>query len=485
MNRKMNSISHFLLSGVLVCTAFLTGCGGGSGGAAPAPFSSAGPGTPAAQAVQPPASGYPGEPTACTDTDQRSWLNAYMADQYFWNANLAVPNAAAATLDAYFNSLLFVPTDRYSFTQDAAQVAQVATQGTRTGYGYSLAFTDASRTQLQVRLVEPNGPAAAAGLKRGDTVLSIDGLGPASIANGEVPTVTTSGTTRTFSLADAAGPPRVITMVSKNFALTPVLADQIMKSASGVKVGYLAYQEFTELSLPALGAAFTRFRDEGVKELIVDLRYNGGGSVLVARALASLMGGAALDGQAFAKLRFNAQNSSKNFDYPFTADRTRLPAVPLEGLASIIFITSPNTASASELVINALKPFKNVITIGAATFGKPYGFQPRSACGIAYNAVNFETFNSADVGRYINGLPATCSVSDDLSKALGDPTERRTAAALGYIQTKACPDTANAIQSNKANSQQNRAQAATESIAKPAWREPAFGEVTVPAMVAD
>lgn len=463
------------------CT-LLAACGGGGGGDVGAAASSAAPG-----ATQPAvnAAGYPGEPLSCSVADQRSWLNAYMADQYFWNANLGAPNASATSLAGYFNSLLFVPTDRYSFTQDSAQFTQFFAEGTRTGFGYSLAFTDPTQTKLQVRSVEPAGPAAAAGLKRGDTVLSIDGLSPASIAKGELGAVNTSGITRTFSLEDPSGTPRAMTMVSRNFPLSSVLSDKVFTAATGAKVGYLAYQEFAPSSLAALGAAFNRFRAAGVTELIVDLRYNGGGSVVVARALASLIGGSGLDGQAFAKLRFNPQNTGSNFDYPFTASPTALGAAPLEGLTQVFFITSPNTASASELVINALAPFKKVINIGAATFGKPYGFQPRSACNTVYSAVNFETFNAADVGRYTSGLPATCNVSDDLSKELGDPTERRIAAALGFIQTKACPVVAANLQSNQPPGQSVRAQKAINSIAESRWLEPAFGEVAAPGMVMD
>jgi carboxyl-terminal processing protease len=472
-----------LFSAVVIAFAALLGaCGGGAGGDAAGIVSSAANATNAQQTIS---SGYPGEPLSCSVADQRAWLNDYMADQYFWNANLAAPNASATSLDAYFGSLLFVPTDRYSFTQDSAQFTQFFTEGTRTGFGYSLAFTDATQSALQVRSVESAGPAAAAGLKRGDTVLSIDGLGPASIAKGELRTVNTSGITRTFSLADASGAPRTVTMVSRNFPLASVVSDKILTSASGEKVGYLAYQEFSPSSVTALGVVFNRFRDAGVTELIVDLRYNGGGSVLVARTLASLIGGAGLDGQVFAKVRFNAKNTDSNFDYRFTASPMALPAAPLEGLTQVFFITSPNTASASELVINALAPFKKIINIGAATFGKPYGFQPRSACSTVYSAVNFELFNAVDVGRYTSGLPATCNVSDDLSKALGDPTERRTAAALGFIQTKACPVVAAGVQSNKPADQSIRAQKATDLIAEPRWLEPAFGEVAVPAMVMD
>ena len=466
----------------LAFCAVLTACGGGGDGGSGAAVSSPAPITVPAQTN---ASGYPGDPVSCSVADQRGWLNDYMADKYFWNANLGVPNAGAASQDAYFNSLLFLPIDRYSFTQEVAQFTQFFAEGTRTGFGYSLAFSDATQSRLLVRSVKSGGPAAAAGLRRGDTVLSINGLSPARIANGELGSVNTVGVTRTFSLADASGTERSLTMTSRNFLLASEITDKIFNAASGAKVGYLAYHEFSPSSIDALGEVFNRFRAAGVTELIVDLRYNSGGSVVVARALASLIGGAALEGKVFAKLRFNAKNADSDFDYYFTASPTALPSPPLDSLTRVFFITSSNTASASELVINALGPFKKVINIGSATFGKPYGFLPRQACNTVYSAVNFETFNAADSGRFNSGLPATCNVADDLTKALGDPTERRTAAALGFIQTGSCPAVAAGLQANRPIDQLKRAQAATNSIASNRWLEPAYGEVSAPAMVVD
>ncbi len=408
-----------------------------------------------------------------------------MADQYFWNANLATGNEAASSMDAFFRSLLYTPVDRYSYSQSTTQFTQFFAEGTRTGYGYSLAFADAAQTVLQVRLVEPQSPVGLAGLGRGDTIVSIDGFTPAQIVGGALAGVDTAGVSRSFTVKPAISTTRSFTVSSANYLLTPVLASTVLTAPNGAKVGYLAYQEFITSSASALGNAFNAFRAAGVTELIVDLRYNGGGSVTTARNLASMMGGSGLDGQVFAGLRFNAKNSASNFNYAFTSSAAALPALPLEGLSRVFVIASASTASASELVINSLKPFRNVITIGSATFGKPYGFLPRDACGITYSAVNFDSVNALGVGGYTSGLAATCAMSDDLSKALGDPAERRIAAALSYIQTGSCP--AVAVSGAALQAAARAAPSLGDSANAPDTRpgEAAFGELTPPGMVAD
>jgi carboxyl-terminal processing protease len=279
---------------------------------------------------------------------------------------------------------------------------------------------------------------------------------------------------RTFTIKDAGGVVKTFSATSASYALTPVLVTKVLTAPNGAKVGYLAYQEFINSSASALANAFNTFRAAGVTELVVDLRYNGGGSVTTARNLASLIGGAGLDGQIFAGLRFNAKNSGSNVNYVFTSSANTLLTPPLEGLGRVFVIASSGTASASELVINSLKPFRDVITIGSSTFGKPYGFVPRDACGITYSAVNFDSVNAQGVGGYTGGLPATCAMSDDLGKALGDPSERRLAAALSYIQTGACPAVA----------------ATADALGKTGGLatspgEAAFGEVMPPRMIAD
>ncbi len=446
----------------LSCTALLVACGGGGGGNGAAGATAA--------------SGYPGSPVSCSDTDQKTWLRNYMNDQYFWYDQQGTPNQAATDLSAYLDSLLNKPIDRYSYAQSTEQFTQLFEDGTRTGYGYSWAWADAAKTVMKIILIEPLSPLGApGGLQRGDTIVSIDGYTPAQIASGQLPVVRTEGVPRTFVVKDAAAVQRTLNVQSINFALSPVIQKTIFTTGS-TKVGYLMYQEFISKGSAALGTAFDFFRAQGATELILDLRYNGGGSTLQARNLASMVGGPTVDGKVFANYRYSAKNAASNFTQTFGS--SGLPAAPLTTLSRVFVITSGNTASASELVINALRPFKNVITIGSTTYGKPYAFQPRDACGTTYNAVNIEIANKDGFADYSAGFAPTCAMSDDLTRQLGDPAELRTAAALSYIATGACPPVAAISGTNQAKAQSNTAQTAIKSVANDAERQDlGFGEM--------
>jgi carboxyl-terminal processing protease len=407
--------------------ALLASCGGGGG-------------SDGSTAVL--ASGYPSSPASCDTAGQRAWLRDYMNDQYFWYDKQGTPNEAATSTAAYLDSLLNKPTDRYSSVESTASANQLFIEGKRTGYGYALGFADAAQSILKVRLVEPLSPVGLAGLQRSDTIVSIDGRTPAEIASGALALISTEGVDRSFVVTNAAGVQRSFTVKSSNYPLSPVIASRVLTAANGAKTGYLMYQDFISTGALAMGAAFDSFRAAGVTELVLDLRYNGGGSTLQARNLASMVGGASVDGKVFANYRYSDKQSASNFSQNFTT--TGLPGAALDTLSRVFVITSNSTASASELVINALRPFKNVVTIGATTFGKPFAFQPRSACDVSYNAVNIEIANANNFADYTAGFAPTCPMSDDLTKQLGDPAELRTAAALSYITTGACPPVAQA-----------------------------------------
>ncbi|MEJ6022515.1 S41 family peptidase [Ramlibacter sp. PS4R-6] len=403
---------------ILLLAAALQACGGGGGGGSTTPVANS------------------GNPQACTVADQRQHVLDFMRSEYYWYSQMPAPDANAATLDAYFRSMLYQPTDRFSFSESTAAYEQLFDEGTFTGYGYSLAVVDADNAILRVRTVEPQGPAYAAGLRRGDTIVSINGLTPAQVLAGGAGPVSAEGVQRTIVVRDTAGNQKTLQMVSKTFPLTPVQDVKVVdatRNGQPVKVGYLGYSEFVTYSLADLQNAISAFTQQGATELVLDLRYNGGGDVATSRDLASLVAGARVAGQLFAALRYNDKNQASNSDYRFIA-----PSASIPSLSRVFVIASGSTASASELVINGLKPFLNVVTVGETTYGKPYGFEPFSYCGTTYNAVNFEVFNAAGVGGYTAGLPPTCPAPDDLDHALGDPNEGRFKVALGYIATGQC-----------------------------------------------
>jgi len=154
--------------------------------------------------------------------------------------------------------------------------------------------------------------------------------------------------------------------------------------------------------------------------------------VSTSNLLASLVAGASRGGEVFTRLHFNARHRASDTVY-------RLDGAPGPAFSRVVVLTGPRTCSASELVVNGLKPYANVVTIGGATCGKPFGFNPTESCATTFSAVNFESFNGLDQGRYYAGIGASCNVSDDFSRELGDPAEKLTAVASSYLQTGVCP----------------------------------------------
>ncbi|MES3002026.1 MAG: S41 family peptidase [Pseudomonadota bacterium] len=377
---------------------------------------------------------------ACSIGQQRETLRAFMQDKYYWYAQLQEPDESATSMEAYFHSML-APQDRFSFSESTAAHTALFTEGRRTGYGYTLMWADAAQTSFRVRNVEPASPVARAGLTRGDTILAIDGYAPVEIAQGALPVVTTPGVTRHFVVANIAGERREFDVVSEDFPLTPVANTatfDITRDGAPVKVGYINYSQFVGYSVPYLNLAFINFRQAGIGELILDLRYNGGGSVGTSRDLASMIGGARTAGQLYSYLRFSDRQSASTQQFRFNTAQTSF-ALPLpNGLPRVVVIASGDTASASELLVNGLRPFVDVVLVGETTYGKPYGFIPRDICGTTYNAVQFESLNSLGQGGFTSGFTPDCAVPDDFTHALGDANEGRTRVALNYLATGSC-----------------------------------------------
>lgn len=397
-----------------VAALSLAACGGGSDGGAPTGA------------------------TSCEPAAQKDWLRAYMQDWYLWSGSAPNPEPGGyPTLAAYFEALQFqgagaVPADRWSYLQDSASYNQFFAEGRTMGYGI---FVNGLELELplRIRMVEPQSPAAAAGLQRGDLIVSVNGRSAADMV-----------AANDFSVFSAAKEGDVLTLVierggvqstagvtATTYSLTPVPVAQVLTLADGTKAGYVVLKDFITQAEAPLAAALADFRAANATELIVDLRYNGGGRVSTANALASQIAGAAHQGKTFTQLRYNAAHQASNSTFVFAA-------APGPAFGRVVVLTGPRTCSASELVVNGLKPHVQVVTVGGTTCGKPFGFNPVESCSTTFSAVNFQAYNAADQGDYYDGIAPTCAAADTFTGALGDPAEALTAAAAGYLESGSC-----------------------------------------------
>jgi carboxyl-terminal processing protease len=412
----------------LVAALILSGCGGGGGGAA------AGSSTPVGE-------------DGCSLDAQKADLRNYLSAEYLWYRQLQAPDpAASGSLSAYLGVLISpgvagdaaLPRDRWSGVQTTQSFNRFFGEGQSLGYGVSVAGLEVANTTepLRVRHVEPRSPAAGL-VRRGDTIVQVNGRAASELtaANDFAWLETaTEGVNLDLVLRDLAGGERSVRLTSRVFDLTPVWTTTVLTSPGGRSTGYLVLKDFIGAGQAGIGAAFTQFRAAGVRELVLDLRYNGGGLVSLAADLASQVVKASVVGQPFNTLVYSDRQAASNFTYRFT---TRPNAL---GLDRVYVLTGQRTCSASELVVNGLAPFVDVVQIGGTTCGKPVGFVPLdNRCGSTVSAVNFESLNARNDGRYWDGLRPTCRIAEDWNRALGDPAEVLLAAALAHMDSGSCP----------------------------------------------
>jgi C-terminal processing protease CtpA/Prc len=222
---------------------------------------------------------------------------------------------------------------------------------------------------------------------------------------------------------------------------------KVLDTANG-KVGYLTFDDFNAVAEKQLIDAFAMFKAQGVTDLVIDMRYNGGGLLYIAAELAYMVTGPATAGKTFEQLQYNDKtapdapipfrNSAFGFASPNPARAGQ--ALPYLGLNRVTVLATSGTCSASEAVINGLRGVDvQVDVIGGQTCGKPYGFTPVDNCGTTYFSIEFQGVNAKGFGDFADGFAPTCAVSDDLSRAQGDPAEGMLAAALNYRASGTCP----------------------------------------------
>ena len=494
----------------------LSACGGGGGGGStpgtptsgspPTPPTSQGPSW--AQGVFEPASdfkdfcaaprsgvdieGNPFPDRQGTLADELFWLRSWTNETYLWNDEVTDQNPDGFSDRLSYFAVLKTDAvepsgedrDDFHFSQSTEAFLAARNSVGNPGFGASLAVLQGSRPRdIRVAYTEPNSPASTpvggvVPLPRGTRILEIDGE---DVVNGfttqaeldRLNTILFSpasvGETYQFRVEDTDGTIRTVDLTTADISRKPVLTTSVINTATG-NVGYVVFNTFSPFSSEEeIILAIQEMRNAGVSDLVLDLRYNGGGLLAVASQLAYMIAGPSrTSGAAFEQLVFNDQAGNFN---PVTGERndpilfynqvlgfdsgsslSTGASLPSLNLNRVFVLSTGRTCSASEAVINGLRGVDvEVVLIGNTTCGKPYGFYPQDNCGETYYTIQFQGTNNKGFGAYADGfIPnnstanfgvrvAGCQVSDDLNNPLGSTSEGLLAAALDYRTTNSCP----------------------------------------------
>ncbi len=357
-----------------------------------------------------------------------AFSEALMADQYLWRGEPAPAGMAGAATPDRLVRLKRTARDKWSSVDRLSVRAREAQRGD----GYGLQLAGDGPQGLRIAYVHPGSSAHAAGLRRGDVIFAIDGEAvPAPDADWRP--LHRPGRPLRLGLQRPDAPPRELTISRVRYNERSVSLHKVIH-AGGRRVGYVLLRDFDVGAVWQFGAAAEALRRQGIDELVLDLRLNPGGGLGVAREVASVIGGRRLDGATFLRLVHNERYRDRDEEVAF-----RAPGWGGLALPRLFVITSANSCSASEALINGLAPHMTVVTVGTTTCGKPAGMHVVDYGALSYWVISFGVRNARGEGDYFGGLRPTCEAEDDFAHALGDPAEASLAAALHYIGEGRCP----------------------------------------------
>lgn len=409
----------------VLIAALLVGCEGGDGLAGPPP------------------------PSQCSNDNQKQYVLDGLYYWYLWNdmlpANIDIADYPSPEMLVYEVTRNLGPQkpaggplDRFSSVGSAQADQQYYGEGKYEGFGFGWLMDGAD---MRFSRVFEASPAFVAGFGRGQTVLRIDGRTIADINANEGIDAALDQDTAEFEIQNLDLTTFTVSVTKDIVTINPIPQYRTIDMGAGeAPVGYMEFATFISTAHDNQGGndfndVFAAFIAAGVEDVIIDLRYNGGGLVDTANLLANHLGGLNNNGQVFSNTEFNADRSSNN-DIQYFSNRAN--AIDLNRL---IIIASDRTASASELVINGLDPFVagGVYIVGGNTYGKPVGQIGVEFCEKILRPTTFRKSNAAGVGDYFDGLPVDCAVADDLGVPVGDANDPNVIAALSYVEGVGCP----------------------------------------------
>lgn len=425
--------------------------------------------------------------------DENHWLRSWSNETYLWYDEIIDQDPNLFSTPEYFESLktnAIRPSgrdrDEFHFSVPTDEWEALSQSGVSVSYGAHLVTLNSSIPRdIRIGYVEPNSPASNAGLARGDRFLTVDGVSVDTNTQAGVNTLNAglvpqnNNESHQFSLRSLDNRIKNVVLRATEVVQQPVLDTRVIPSSNG-NIGYMVFNAHISIAETQLITAISQFQNSNLSELILDLRYNGGGLLFMASQLSYMIAGPnATNGRVFEQLNFNDKHpifnpitGQPNTPIPFVttglgfaSPQVIEQALPTLNLNRLYVLTSNNTCSASESIINSLRGIDiEVIQIGDTTCGKPYGFFAQDNCGTTYFTVQFQNTNDKGFGDYADGFsPANnntsigavtlpgCSVREDLLHPLGDVNERLLGSALHHISTGQCLNNAFSISQKTQN----------------------------------
>ncbi|MFC0444173.1 S41 family peptidase [Pseudidiomarina halophila] len=380
---------------------------------------------------------------SCSVADQKRYFLDYMRENYFWYEDIP----SSVDLDNYSSVYTLLDAirsdnDRFSYILTEQEYQDRFVNAEYIGFGFSTRIVG---SQVLINYVFDASPAAQAGMRRADEIIAIDGVAVASlIASGNYNQALGSadvGVTVEFSWRRPDGSEFTEVLSKVEVETNTVLATERFQLGDR-EVGYYVLNSFIGRTGEDLNEAYNAFA--GVDDLVIDVRYNGGGLIRYANQAATQAAGNNVIGHTFVSLRFNDKNSENNYSSLFEL----IEGVQQLDLNRVFVLTTASSCSSSELIINGLKPFIDVVVIGQATCGKPVGQSPDPFCDKRSFVINFETVNADGEGRYFDGIPADCTASDILVGDWGASGDPLLDEAKYYIANNSCRASGSATTQN-------------------------------------
>jgi C-terminal processing protease CtpA/Prc len=370
-----------------------------------------------------------GEGEQAFTQQEKEFVHTLFLTEYLWSDQVAsnIDYKPYSQPQELVNTLKYDLYDKWSGVT-TKQVLEDRNNQKRAGYGFK--FT--SNFIVVYTLI--NSPAYNK-LLRGDKILYLNGN---AISETLLKETSKSKNTTIFTVLRNGN--EIDISIKPSIYNYKVTLSKILKE-SNKTIGYLRFDSFSENSDRELEEAFTIFNTNKIDELVIDLRYNGGGYLKIVSVLLENISNSHAEQRQF-YLDGNAYYNNKYKDNTYHFEDADLQDGNELDMKRVIFLITPNSASASEVVINALKPYlgdNNVITIGSNTHGKPVGMSGKQYGKNIYFVINFYTKNNNGQTTSFEGISPTCSAVDDISHSMGDTNETMLSTALYYIQNNKCP----------------------------------------------